>query len=129
MHATLLSVCLHSGERYDFEQFFLRSVRNGVYSWYRRAGNVRTCAIDSIPEPACDIQPDDQYVRFETQVGVHKALCTLRDDDRQVLMLSYFDELSDLEISERLGISHAAVRKRLQRAREKLEEKFLQQCQ
>ena len=48
VHTTLLSVCLHSGERYDFERFFLRSIDYGVYSWLRRPGNVRTCAIDSV---------------------------------------------------------------------------------
>ncbi|HYO68920.1 MAG TPA: sigma-70 family RNA polymerase sigma factor [Archangium sp.] len=129
VYTTLLSVCLHSGERYDFEQFFLTSVRYGVNSWLRRPGNVRTCSIEFAPEPVCDIRPDDEYVRSETQDSVRKALCALAHEDRQVLVLRYFDELSDLEIADRLGINYAAARKRLQRAREKLEEQFLQQCQ
>ncbi|MFE8604162.1 sigma-70 family RNA polymerase sigma factor [Archangium violaceum] len=129
VYTTLLSVCLHSGERYDFEQFFLTSVRYGVYSWLRRPGNVRTCSIEFAPEPVCDIRPDDQYVQSETQDAVRKALCALAYEDRQVLVLRYFEELSDLEIADRLGINYAAARKRLQRARDKLEEQFLQQCQ
>jgi len=129
VHTTLLSVCLRSGERYDFERFFLRSIDHAVNSWFRRPGNVRTCTLDSVPDPVCDIRPDDLYVRSETQETVRKALCSLSDEDRRVLVLRYFDDLSDLEVAERLGVNPAAARKRLQRAREKLEVEFLQRCQ
>ncbi|WP_434385306.1 sigma-70 family RNA polymerase sigma factor [Melittangium boletus] len=129
VHATLLSVCLHPGERYDFEQFFLRSIRYGAYNWYRSPGNARTCPLDTTHEPRCDIRPDDEYVRSETQSAVKAALCALSNDDQQMLRLRYFDELSDQEIAERLRISSTAARKRLQRAREKFGEEFRLRCQ
>jgi RNA polymerase sigma factor (sigma-70 family) len=129
VHATLLSVCLHSGDRYDFEQFFLRSLHNGAISWLRRPGHARTCSIDYEPEPVCDIRPDDEYMRSETQRAVRKALCALGNDDQQVLYLRYFDDLGEEQIAHRLGIGYAAARKRLQRARERLQVEFLQRCQ
>lgn len=123
--AALLSVCLHS-DRYDnFEQFFLRSVRNGALNWLRK---VRSCPLDLEPEPACELRPDDQYVRREVQRALQKSLCSLGEEHREVLFMRYFDDMSELEISRRLGIEYAATRKRLQRARDKLEIDFLQRC-
>ena len=126
VHATLLSVCLQDRPYLDFNQFFLRSVENSALNWQRR--QARSCSIDLTPEPACDLSPDDDYVRAETQHAVHKSLCAIGEDHRQVLFMRYFDELSELEISERLGIEYAAARKRVQRARDKMEIEFLQRC-
>jgi RNA polymerase sigma factor (sigma-70 family) len=129
VHATLLSVCLQGMDRYDFEQFFLRSIQNGVVSWHRKQGAVRSCPLELLPEPVCLTRPDDEYVRSETQNAVRKAFCVLSPNERQLLELKYFDELGDLEIAQRLHISHVAARKRLQRAREKLLREIVQQCQ
>ena len=125
VHATLLSVCLHSKRYDDFEQFFLRSVRNGAINWQRKA---RVCPLDFAPEPVCELRPDDQYVRSETQRALQQALCSLGEEHRQVLLMRYFDDMSELEISQQLGIEYSAARKRVQRARDKLEIDFLQRC-
>ncbi|MET0404122.1 MAG: sigma-70 family RNA polymerase sigma factor [Cystobacter sp.] len=129
VHRTLMSVCLRAGERYDFDQYFLRSIQNGVKGWYRQPANARSCSIDDIMEPVCDVDTEAEYVRHETQMRVQQALCELPEEDKQILKLRYFDEQSELDIAQRLGISYAAARKRLQRAREKLEFEFLEQCQ
>lgn len=128
VHATLLSVCLRGSDYYDFRQFFLRSIRNGSYRWVERRV-MRTCPFGDAPEPACELRPDDDYLREEAMRALRTSLCSLKDDDREVLFLRYFDELSELEIARQLGISYDAARKRLQRARDKLEMEFLQQCQ
>jgi RNA polymerase sigma factor (sigma-70 family) len=128
VHATLLSVCLQGRDYYDFRQFFLRSIRNGSYRWVERHV-MRTCPFGDVPEPACDLRPDDDYLREEALRALRTSLCSLKDDDREVLYLRYFDGLNEQEIAYRLGISYDAARKRLQRARDKLEVEFLQQCQ
>lgn len=87
------------------------------------------CPLDDAPEPECDLRPDDDYLRSEALKALRTSLCSLKDDDREVLDLRYFKELSELEIARHLGISYDAARKRLQRAREKLEVEFLQRCQ
>ncbi len=45
---------------------------------------------------------------------------SLADSDRQVLLLTYVEDLSGEEIAMRLGVAHAAVRKRQERARQRL---------
>ncbi|WP_163988195.1 sigma-70 family RNA polymerase sigma factor [Pyxidicoccus caerfyrddinensis] len=125
VYATLLNVCLHSDHYDDFEQFFLRSVRNGAYKW---RSQVRSCPVGYDPEPACELRPDDQYVRAEAQHAMQKSLCSLGEEHRQVLFMRYFDDMSELEISQRLGIEYATARKRVQRARDKLEIDFRERC-
>ncbi|MCP3138135.1 RNA polymerase sigma factor [Pyxidicoccus xibeiensis] len=125
VYESLLSVCLHSDRYRDFEQFFLRSVRNRALNGLRSA---RSCPIDLEPEPSCTLRPDDDYVRRETQLALQKSLCALGAEHRQVLLMHYFDDMSELEISQQLGIEYAAARKRVQRARDKLEIDFLQRC-
>ena len=53
----------------------------------------------------------------ERQHTVRKAMCTMSDLDRQLLMLKYVDGLSYGEIAERLGVTASAVQSRLHRAR------------
>ncbi|AKQ69555.1 hypothetical protein A176_006467 [Myxococcus hansupus] len=42
--------------------------------------------------------------------------------------MRYFDDLSEWEIAQRLGIDYAAARKRVQRARDKFFDEFHQRC-
>ncbi|WP_044890347.1 sigma-70 family RNA polymerase sigma factor [Myxococcus hansupus] len=125
VHGALLSVCLNEKRHHDFEQYFLRSVQYGALKWLR---GVRTCPIDDEPEPFCELRPDDQYVRSETQHVVQQVLCSLGEQHREVLLMRYFDDLSEWEIAQRLGIDYAAARKRVQRARDKFFDEFHQRC-
>jgi RNA polymerase sigma factor (sigma-70 family) len=51
---------------------------------------------------------------------VHEALSQLRPDDREVLLLTYWDGFSSTEVSDLLNTSATAVRMRLHRARKAL---------
>lgn len=52
--------------------------------------------------------------------NVRSALAALAEPDRELVMLTYWDRLTSEQAAAALGISGAAVRKRLQRARERL---------
>lgn len=54
--------------------------------------------------------------------GAVAALAQLRDEDREVLLLTAWEELSPGEIADVLAISNVAVRSRLHRARRRLRE-------
>lgn len=64
-------------------------------------------------------------VNVEMQIIENKELLDiikeLPEEDRNVILLKYYYEFSEKEISALLGISYDASRKRLQRARKKLE--------
>lgn len=125
----LIDVCLNPRPIREFTPFFIRSVKNRALNWQRVPGNGRRCSLDILPDLSCDVRPDDEYIREEVRRTVHKALCALSEDDREVLVMRYLEERSHDEMAQRLGITGAAVRKRLERARNRLHEEYLQQCQ
>jgi RNA polymerase sigma-70 factor (ECF subfamily) len=69
--------------------------------------------------------PDDSQVESDienklTAELVAEKIAVLPDIYRDIMVLKYLHELNDKEIASTLGISEAAARKRLQRARERL---------
>lgn len=55
-----------------------------------------------------------------TAEAAAEKIAELPEKYRSVLVLRFFNDLSDKDIASTLGISQSAVRKRIQRAREKL---------
>lgn len=66
--------------------------------------------------------PDDAAVPRDgsTEIDVWSALATLTADQREAVVLFYFDDLKSEEIARILGVAHGTVRTRLARARERL---------
>lgn len=60
----------------------------------------------------------------ERALAVELALLLLEPDERGILALVYFDQLSLEDAAARLSISHEAAKKRLQRARARLAAKL-----
>lgn len=65
-----------------------------------------------------------QVVRREQDQEVFEALASLDDVDREVIMLSLWEELSSPEVADALGLSEVAVRKRKSRARRRLQKQL-----
>jgi RNA polymerase sigma-70 factor (ECF subfamily) len=64
--------------------------------------------------------PDDAVVREEIRRRLHESLERMEPGDREVLALRHFEELSNIEAAEILGLEPAAASKRYIRALEKL---------
>jgi RNA polymerase sigma-70 factor (ECF subfamily) len=71
-------------------------------------------------EPLARGGPEEAMRERERQDGVQAALLRLPADDRLVLALRHFAELSYAEIGEALGIAEKTVKSRLHEARQKL---------
>ena len=71
-------------------------------------------------EPVAASGPEEAVQQRERQDGVQAALLRLSIDDRQVLVLRHFAELSYAEIGEALGVTEKTVKSRLHEARQKL---------
>ncbi|MCC9204999.1 RNA polymerase sigma factor [Arthrobacter sp. zg-Y769] len=67
---------------------------------------------------ALQLERDQERCRDES--SIHEALSRLRPDDREVLLLTYWDGFSSTEVSDLLNTSATAVRMRLHRARKAL---------
>ena len=57
---------------------------------------------------------------YENRMVVERALCTLKEELRDVVKMTYYEDLSQTEIAERLGISQMQVSRRLRKALELL---------
>jgi RNA polymerase sigma factor (sigma-70 family) len=90
--------------------------KNALRATQRRRWHESRAAVD----PAAPAAPNDPTGEDETVVAVDSALTRLREPDRHLLMLHYFDGLTIAESAARLRITHEAARKRLHRALERL---------
>ncbi len=63
------------------------------------------------------INPEHATVQREEQAQVHEALQGLDATDRAAIVLRYWYDFSEIEISENLGLTVSAVKSRLFRAR------------
>ncbi|MEM6705635.1 MAG: sigma-70 family RNA polymerase sigma factor [Acidobacteriota bacterium] len=104
---------------------WLRQVtRNRANSWlrgvYTRREHDRVdeeqLARVSDPEPTADLSLEER----ETLEVVARSLEEIPDEAREVLVLYYREGRSTKQVADLLGLSEAAVRKRLSRAREQL---------
>ena len=79
--------------------------RNKTISFYDTADNLST---------------EDNVLENMEINEIYEKIMSLPDIHRDIIQLKVYYELSDKKIADVLGISHQAVRKRLQRAREAL---------
>lgn len=77
----------------------------------------KAAGLASSPEPG----PELQILQRSQDRELLDALATLGDDDREVLQLKAWEELTAPQIAEIIGISEAAAKKRIARAYKKLE--------
>jgi RNA polymerase sigma-70 factor (ECF subfamily) len=99
--------------------------RNVLRHHWRATGRRRNLATRAgthrAPPP---LTPDEVLVEHEDYVKVREALGRLSPQDQEVLMLSAWEGLSHAEMSAALGVSMAAVDKRLVRAKKRLARQF-----
>ena len=66
----------------------------------------------------------EQDIDLQDQEAVRRALTALDEDTRELIVLRYWAGLSVAELAEILDAEEPAVRKRLERARAKLERRL-----
>lgn len=71
-------------------------------------------------DPSAAEPADDLLSARQDRAEVRRALDVLPEETREVVLLTYWEEWSSGQVGERLGLSDAAVRQRLRRAREAL---------
>jgi RNA polymerase sigma-70 factor (ECF subfamily) len=119
-------------DQYDedrpFAPWFMRSVVNAALQVAQR--QQRDLSLEA-PDPASDITladllpdpapgPDDELERAELRGAVWEALGRLSPEQRAAIVLRYYLELSDDEMSDELDCSPSTIRWRLHTARKQL---------
>ena len=105
---------------------WLYGVARKVLSHQRRSSDRRrrlSVKVAALPDPLAP-NPDAVVVERQEYTQVRAAVAQLRPDDREVLLLAAWEDLSHAEIGEVLGCSAAAVAKRLSRAKQRLAKQY-----
>lgn len=72
--------------------------------------------------------PSQAMMRKEASSALQDALQRLRSNDREILVLRHFEELSNGEVAELLALTHKAASIRYVRALQRLKEALVQQA-
>jgi RNA polymerase sigma-70 factor (ECF subfamily) len=98
--------------------------RNAIIDHYRArqpsAGIPETLMVED--------EPDEGDPAAELADGLRDFMACLPDKYRQALVLSELGDLSQVELAERLGLSHSGAKSRVQRARRLLRDALLDCC-
>ena len=117
-------------KRYDPNRSFitwLLSIAAHYCIDQQRRKRLPTMDLDEIIEySAQDPGPNPEQATVETEFSeeVQRQLAGLNEKDRAVLILRYYYDLSENEISESLSISKSAVKSRLHRARQHMADQW-----
>ncbi|GHO84100.1 RNA polymerase sigma factor SigZ [Dictyobacter formicarum] len=108
------------------ESWIYQITRNAIIDAYRRHKNTMPLDTPEVLELP-DALPDDDIVS-ELFPSIRGMVTSLPAQDRQALILTEYQGLTQKELSERLGISLSGAKSRVQRAREKLKQMLLECC-
>jgi RNA polymerase sigma factor (sigma-70 family) len=119
-HGRIIPACRRGGKR--TRPWLFTVARNLFASWCRRRaldeGRLFGLVL-SRPGPAPRESPFEAAARTETERRLEAALAGLAPRDREVLLLVAGEDLSPAEAAAVLDLVPEALRKRLQRARER----------
>ena len=102
-----------------FRPWLLRVVANAARNELRSAGRHRRIELKLQAHPD-HTRSSDPTERLGDRELVATGLAKLRTDDRTILALRWFAELSEAEIAETLGVARGTVKSRLSRATARL---------
>ena len=96
-------------------------------AWFRK-NRIRTESLEETDISEIETEAYSQYVAAENAKTnaeaqrdlVQKLLTKLKESDRQIITLHYFQEMTYSEIGSYLGISESSIKSRLHRARQRL---------
>lgn len=99
-------------DRAALDGYVRRAMVNTQISWWRRRRRLEVYPAAELPD-----QPVEDCTRLsELRDSLYRALRRLPDRQRATLVLRYYEDLSEAEIAERLGVSVGTVKSTVSRA-------------
>lgn len=108
------------------ESWIYQITRNAIIDYYRSTRPVVTLDSADVLDLPEELPTDD--IVSELLPCVQAMVQNLPVQDRQALILTSYQGLTQKELGERLGISFSGAKSRVQRAREKLKQQLLECC-
>lgn len=108
------------------ESWIYQITRNAIIDAYRSGRPTTPLEAQEVLDLPVEL-PDDDVVS-ELLPCVRAMVRGLPAPDRQALVLTEYQGLTQKELAERLGLSFSGAKSRVQRAREKLKQQLLECC-
>ena len=108
------------------ESWIYQITRNAIIDSYRNSRPTTTLEAEEVLDMPEEL-PDDDVVS-DLLPCVRAMVKNLPELDRQALVLTEYQGLTQKELAERLGLSFSGAKSRVQRAREKLKQQLLDCC-
>jgi RNA polymerase sigma-70 factor (ECF subfamily) len=108
------------------ESWIYQITRNAIIDSYRDSRLTTTLEAEEVLDIPEEL-PDDDIVS-DLLPCVRAMVKNLPELDRQALVLTEYQGLTQKELAERLGLSFSGAKSRVQRAREKLKQQLLDCC-
>jgi RNA polymerase sigma-70 factor (ECF subfamily) len=108
------------------ESWIYQVTRNAIIDYFRSTRTTTTLEEPEALQPAEDL-PDEDVIS-ELFPSVRAMVTSLPAQDRQALILTEYQGLTQKELAERLGLSLSGAKSRVQRARAKLKQQLLDCC-
>ncbi len=111
----------------QFSRWLYPIVNHLCIAWFRK-NRIRTESLEDTDSSEIQIEAYSQYVASEHAKTtaeaqrdlIKKMLAKLKQDDREIITLHYFRQMTYSEIGSHLGISESTIKSRLHRARQRL---------
>ena len=111
----------------QFSRWLYQIANHLCIAWHRK-NRLQTESLEEIHVSEIETEPYSRYVASEHEkisadaqrALVERLLAKLKESDREVITLHYFEEMTSSEIGTFLGVSENTVKSRLHRARQQL---------
>jgi RNA polymerase sigma-70 factor (ECF subfamily) len=108
------------------ESWIYQVTRNAIIDYYR--SKRATTTLDAAEALQLSEELPDEDIITELFPSVRAMVLSLPAKDRQALILTEYQGLTQKELAERMGLSVSGAKSRVQRAREKLKQQLLACC-
>jgi RNA polymerase sigma-70 factor (ECF subfamily) len=108
----------------SFKTWLFAIARNTAIDNMRKMSHISDKSIDEYDGVADERSIEKEYLREEQKISLHRAMESLNSDYRQVLYLTYFEELSNSETARVMKKSCRQIENLLYRAKQALRSKL-----
>jgi RNA polymerase sigma-70 factor, ECF subfamily len=120
MVAVWTKAALYVADRGSVATWIFTIARNLRIDRLRREASVHFTDIDDYDAPSNDVRADDALSRLQEDGIVAKALAQIPEEQRELLILSYVDDLPQSAIAEKLRLPLGTVKSRMRLAYRRL---------
>jgi len=108
---------------YPFSAWLYKIAHNNVLKWYRTNSRYQKVDLEEVAELRDDSYDLEEEIDVQEEgLGVKAAMDKLDNEERELIRLKYFEEVSNIEIGQIMGITANNVGVKLYRALKRLKQ-------